>query len=137
MAKKRKIKNPRIKIKPPAAANVLVIITIIILILNGILAIALSDWIIQQIEAAALKFTINKGALITYGITWLILAVLVFISNNKIRANIMQKKLEDQSWMWFLLVVSIVTIFVGRLESGILLLIASIIYLVKAKKLKK
>ena len=138
MAKKRKIMRARRpKTMAPAAANVIVIITIALLILNGILAIVLSDWIIQQIEAAALTVTISKSALLTYGITWLIISVLACITNNKIRANFKANQLEDQSWMWFLLVISVVTVFLGRLESGILLMIASLMYLIKARKLLK
>jgi len=138
MAKKRRVKRKvEIEMKPSKTANALAITAIIFLTLNGILAISLSKWIIQEIQKQLTGVTLNQAALITYGIVWLILAFLVLITNNKIKMNIKQKNLDDMSWMWFLLVVSIVVIFTGRLESGILLLIASIIYLSKAFKAKK
>jgi len=135
--KKRKARIMRAKIAPSKAANVLALIAVFFLALNGILAVTLSGWIIQKIQENMANVTISKAALVTYGIVWLILSGIALITNNNIKSMIKQNRLDDTSWMWFLLVVSVVTIFVGRLESGALLLIASIIYLTKARKAKK
>jgi len=135
MAKKRKIKRARMKkIKPSNGAHVLVIIALVILVLNGIISTFFTDWLINMAESS-LGVTVNKSAVITYGITWFLLAIFALIANNKIRENFKAKQLEDQSWIWFLLVISIVTIFIGRIDSGILLMIASIVYLAKVRKL--
>lgn len=136
MAKKRKIKRVvKPKIKPSMFANVLVVTTIVLLFLAGIAAIAYTDSSLKQIQDNLPGVTMGKSALITFGITWMILALLILITNNKIRESFRLNLLEDQSWMWFLLVISVISIFFLGIFAGFLILIASIIYLVHAKKL--
>jgi magnesium-transporting ATPase (P-type) len=136
MAKKRKIKRiVRPKIKPSIFANVLVIATIVLLFLAGIAALAYTDSSLKQIQDNLPGVTMSKSSLITFGITWMILALLILITNSKIRESFRLNLLEDQSWMWFLLVISVVSIFFLGIFAGFLVLIASIIYLVHARKL--
>ena len=135
VAKKTAVRRPRaqkIIMIPSKGANICVILAMALLVLNGILSITMSDWITSQ--AQTLNIALSKSTLITLGINWLILFVIVYIINNKIRKNITEHQIMDRSWMWFLLIVSIVTVFLGRLDAGILLLVASVIYLVKSKK---
>jgi len=138
MAKKRKIKRiVRPKIKPSIFANVLVITTIVLLFLAGLVALGYTDSSLKQIQDNLPGVTMSKSSLITFGITWMILALLILITNNKIRESFRLNLLEDQSWMWFLLVISVVSIFFLGIFAGFLVLIASIIYLVHARKLLK
>jgi len=115
-------------------ANSLTIIAATILALYGIFALIFSYEIIQWlIENLGPSSTLTQSTLITHGISWLILSLLMFLSNKEI------KKYSDKSWMWFLLVLSIaaIVLFLGKsvgavaVCAGILALVASIIYLTK------
>jgi len=113
-------------------ARALTTIAAAILGLYGILVLAFPSSIISWlVENLGPNTTLTQGALITHGVCWVILSVLIFLSNKEIR------KTADKSWMWFLLVLSIASIilFIGKpigaaaVFAGVLILIASIIHL--------
>jgi succinate-acetate transporter protein len=71
----------------------------------------------------SLGYTASVGSFLTYGIIWLVLAVLMWLTTVRIR----KKQIASEKWL--LLALSIITMFAGRIESGVLALIASILYL--------
>ena len=121
------VKVQRSKFKHfPKIADILVKISLFFLILNSILLIFLRDSIIEALNKANIEATISSIALL--GLLWLMIAFFAWAINRSIK-----EKLSRVS-MWELFILSIVTFFSGRMESGVLMFIASIIYLVKTKK---
>ena len=126
MAKRKPAKQVKKEVKPKStskAAFVLMMIAVILLSINGLLLVLARNWLADIF--AGLGYSVPVGSFITYGIIWLVLAVLMWVTTIRIR------KKQAKSEKWLLLALSIITMFSGRLESGILALIASIIYLVK------
>jgi uncharacterized membrane protein SirB2 len=111
-------------VKTSQFANVLVIISEVLLILFGLIAIVFQHKIFEAIKGIQ---GLTENLLLTYGIVWIILAVLIHFVNKSIRKN------NDKATKWFLFVLGLVAFGVGRLE-GILTIIASITYLTKNKK---
>ena len=131
---KQKKEEFQAPIKTSKIASLLTIIAAAILVLYGLFAIFFSNEIIRWlIENLGPSSTLTQSTLITHGVSWLILSLLMFLSNKEI------KKYSDKSWMWFLLVLSIaaIVLFLGKsvgavaVCAGILSLIASIIHLTK------
>lgn len=109
------------KVHASKTANILVIIACIILVLFGLLAVLFSN----QIEEAVKNIpALTANFVLTYGIIWIILGILIFMVNKSII------KSDDKAMKWFLLVLGIVSLFTGRPE-GILVIIASFMYLLK------
>jgi hypothetical protein len=129
--KKEEIQVPR---RISKTASSLTIIASAILALYGIFALIFSNEIILWLkENLGPSSTLTQSTLITHGVSWLILSILMIFSNKEIR------KTSDKSWMWFLLVLSIsaIVLFLGKsvgavaVCAGMLALIASIIHLTK------
>ena len=107
-------------------ANVLVMLAVCLLIINSIALIFLKDTVIKALSSAGTA--ISSSSLALMGLMWLLIAFFAWSINRTIKEK--QSKIS----MWELFILSIVALLSGRLESGLLLLIASIVYLVKAKK---
>ena len=121
---KRRIAKTKKEVKPKKkgkAAFVLMAIAVILLLINGLLLIFARDWLASML--ASLGYTVSIASFITYGIIWLVLAALMWVTTIRIR----NKGITSEKWL--LLALAIITMFAGRLESGILALIASILYL--------
>jgi len=126
------------------AGFVLICISVILLLFNGIYYAIARNLIAQRfiegvqeakemIEATIVfPFTMAQiaGFLLTLGIIWIVLAILLWITMCQI--EITKRKTQK----WFLLVVAIITLLSGLISplviiSGVLAIIASIIYLRK------
>ncbi len=123
MAKAKAKKEVKAKGSRSRAAFVLMVISVILLFINGSLMILARKGLASIF--AELGYTISMSFFITYGIIWLALGILMWITTLRIG----KKAVKSEEWL--LLALSIVTMMAGRLESGILALIAAIIYLVK------
>ncbi len=123
MTKKRgRIAKREVKTKKKGkAAFVLMAIAVILLLINGLLLILARNWIASMLES--LGYTVSTGSFITYGIIWLVLAGLMWITTVRIS----KKQIASEKWLLFAL--AIITMFAGRVESGILALIAAVLYL--------
>jgi len=130
-AKKEEIQVPS---KTSRLARSLTIISSAILALYGIFALIFSNEIILWLRGnLGPSSTLTQSALITHGVSWLILSILMILSNKEIR------KTSDKSWKWFLLVLSLsaIVLFLGKsvgavaVFAGALALVASIIHLSK------
>jgi low temperature requirement protein LtrA len=122
MARKKKTKETSGKaIQQSKIANIFALIASAILVLFGLFAVFFSS----EIQEAAKDIPqITSRFILTYGIIWIILGVLVYTVNKSIiRSN-------DKSMKWFLLVLGIASLITGRLE-GILVIIASLVYIIK------
>lgn len=125
-AKKRIMREKRPKVLK--AANVLVMIAICILVLNAIFIVVLKDTLIKEFDK--IGFKTSSSSLILMGIMWLLISFFAWSINKTI------KEKSSRVSMWELFILSFVALLSGRLDSGILMLIASVIYLVKAGKKK-
>lgn len=124
MAKRKLAKTKKEEVKPKRkgkAAFVLMAISVILLLVNGSLLILGRNWLAAIF--GEMGYSVSANSFITYGIIWLVLAVLMWVTTIRI------SKKAVKSEKWLLLALSIITLFAGRLESGILALIAAIIYL--------
>jgi len=107
-------------------ANFLAILAIILLVLNAITLVFLKDMVLKALSAAGMPITTSSLALM--GLMWLLVAFFAWSINRTV------KEKQSRVAMWELFILSIVAMLSGRLESGALLMIASIVYLVKAKR---
>lgn len=103
----------------------------ILLFAFGFLVLFYTDAIMQALIKENPAIALTAKDLSTYGITWLILACLLLITNFKIRRR------ANRSWMWFLFILGVLAIFLGRPLIGILATLASIIYLARDDRLRK
>ena len=131
MAKKRMARSKMRSKKPKKLdfskiASSLVYIALFFLTVNSIIIIFMRDTILQSLNNAGI--TASASLLAFMGLLWLMLAFFAWSLNRNIRENM------KRSSMWELLILSVITLISGRFESGILILIASVIYLVKSKK---
>ncbi len=116
------------KYKKRKIASILMWVAVILLIFNAVYAIVLKDKLVSQIDAQTMQELIELGVsasmiestILFIAIIWMVFAVLMFLA----KIGIEKKK---AGWGW-LLGLSIVTIFIGRLESAVLGIIASILY---------
>jgi len=126
--KKKKVEYEKLHMVSKTA-NVLVIAAIALLLINSIMLVLLREQVMQEINASGVQVTPSSLALM--GLMWLIIAFFSWSLNRTI------KEKESRIAMWELFILSFVALLSGRLESGVLLLIASVIYLVKTKNIKK
>lgn len=136
MAKKRKLKRKKVRTSRKTAvprlkgalrvADVFVGIAIFFMLFNAALAFIYTPVILQK--AADLGVEMTAGNWYALGAAWILLAIFVYGSNKLV------KKKLDKHQMWGLLVLGILTGMTFRLVSAALIVIAAIIYLVKAKK---
>ena len=125
--KKAQKKVANVKFMPYSkTANVLSMISIFILIINSFALIFFKDTILNTLSEMGTVLSSSYLALI--GLIWLLIAFFAWSINRTI------KEKQSKVAMWELFILSIVALLSGRIESGVLLMIASIIYLVKAKK---
>lgn len=133
--KKKRIKKLRVKTKMKTKrdtkrqiASILVWVAIVLLVFQGVYSIVVRDQLVSEIdeqsiqELADMEITIDmiKITILYIAILWIIFAVLFFLA----KIGIEKKKV---AWGW-LLALSIITLFTGRIESAILGIIASILY---------
>ena len=136
MAKKSKLKRKKSKSSRKTSApklkgalrvaDVFVGIAIFFMLLNAALAFIYTPGIVQK--AAEIGVEVTAGNLYAFGAAWILLAIFVYGSNNLV------KKRFDKHQMWGLLVLGILTGITLRFVSAALIIIAAIIYIVKAKK---
>ena len=115
---KKEVKRAVKKSKAPFVLN---IIAIIILLLNSAIVLLGKKWVVRMLTQYGLEAL--AANLLTYGVIWLILGILIWISTVRV------EKSGSRVEKWYLFALSIITLFSGRLESGILTLIGSIMYL--------
>jgi uncharacterized BrkB/YihY/UPF0761 family membrane protein len=139
MAKKRKrIKKKRKKqviktmYKKPdnkkQIASILVWIAIVFLLFNGIYALVVRESLVSEIDAQSMQELGSLGvttelietAIIYISVIWIVFAVLFFLA----KTGIEKKKV---GWGW-LLALSILALFTGRIESAILGIVSSVLY---------
>lgn len=152
MPKSRKKRSVARKARPRIAARkiaplmikstlafILLLIAQIILIINAIFAIFWGNWIIDTLKTMPSVVLWGKTIdlivptqlqLIQTGIAFAFLAMLSFLAYARIMKG-------QKVWIWFLVILAAFALFMGRLDSGILMLISAWIYLSKFKKLKK
>jgi len=136
--KEAKIEEIKLRLKKPSkAAFILVLISSILLFLQGILHTSLlffRNSIILELERQAIEIPADIQATITtwgfFGVAWIIVSILIFLSNFKI------KKTADKSWMWFLFTLSLLVLLsgAGMYITGILALVGSVMYLAEKGK---
>lgn len=121
MAKKRK--EAKIRPKKYRFASVLFYISIIILFGISILTVLLRKDISLSLPQYGMAS--SEIALVTYAVIWFVLGILAWITKYKI------ERLNHKNQKWVLFALSIIIIASGRLESGVIMLISSVIYLRK------
>jgi len=128
---KKRTQSRALKARPvhySMAANILAWLGVFFLVVNSIALIFMRNQVIQALGDAGISVTQSGLALL--GLLWLLIAFFAWSINRTIK----EKEGKAKVSMWELFVLAIVCILSGRIESGVLLLIASIIYLVKARK---
>ena len=135
-AKKTAVQKPIIK---STAAFVLLVIAEIILFLNAFVWIFLRNWIISLLNSYTLNGQVNLwGTTLTIliptqwqalqiGFTMMMLGLFTIYSYHKITEG-------DKTWIWFLFIMGFFTILIGRIDTGILMMVAALIYFGKFKK---
>jgi len=125
---KRKKRNVRVQKKTnfPRVANMLVNISLFLLVLNAMIVILFKDSVLEALKQTGVEAT--ASSLVLLGILWLMISFFAWSINKSI------KEIRGRPQMWELLILSVITFFSGRMESGVLLLIASIVYLAKTRK---
>jgi uncharacterized BrkB/YihY/UPF0761 family membrane protein len=114
--------------KKPQIASILVYLAIVFLIFNGIYALVLRDQLISQIDQQTLQelqdteitTELIRTTVLVVSIIWIVFAVLMLLA----KIGVEKKKI---GWGW-LLALSIIIFFTGRIESSVLGIIASILY---------
>ena len=127
--KKRMVRKARLVRKFPKIANVLVQIAIFFMAACAIIFIFYREKVLELYEQAGVAASTSTVALL--GLMWLMLAFFAWSLNRTIKEKL------NRTSMWILFVLSLMTALSGRFESGALLLIASVIYLVKTAKKRK
>jgi len=123
MAKKKLArKEVQVKGKKGAAAYVLLFIAVFFLYVNSIFAVLARKQISLLLEKQY-GLPASEIALVTYAVIWFTIGTIAWITNYKIN------KTENRNQKWMLFALSIITMTAGRVESGVVMLIASILYL--------
>ncbi|PIZ81110.1 hypothetical protein COX99_00725 [Candidatus Pacearchaeota archaeon CG_4_10_14_0_2_um_filter_31_10] len=120
---------------PPKAeklngANILVLISVVLSIINGVFMLLVSFVKIDvfiQVQQELLKY-LTFGEMVILGSIWIILGLLIFLINHRV------KETRKMGWAVFLLIISLLLIIEGRVIDGALALIASIIYIMKLSR---
>jgi len=138
--KEQKKKKKEIKIKPKELskkAYILIVISSVILFLQGILntsILFLRNAVVLELEKQGIAIPVDIQSTITtwgfFGIAWIIISILMFLSNMKIR------KTANKSWIWFLFILSLLTLLSGAgiYITGILALVGSAMYLAEKNR---
>ena len=118
---KPKIKEEAKKAKKSKVAYVLLFVAVLFLFVNSVFALLAR----KQISIILEQYGIisSELALVTYALIWLIIGTLAWTTNYKI------DKTNNRNHKWMLFILSIITMIAGRIEAGIIMLIASILYL--------
>lgn len=114
--------------KKPQIASILVYLAIVFLVFNGIYALVLKDKLISEVEQQSMQELSDLGialgtlstSILVIALIWIVFAVILFF----VKMGVEKKKI---GWGW-LLALSILTLFTGRIESALLGIIASILY---------
>jgi len=130
MAKARKKKRPvrtvaEKKSLPkefPKSASFIPNVVSVLLVIFGLLAIFLGKLAIKIFEENLGKTALNELTLIIYGILWIILAIALYILNQRIQ------KTRSLHWMGIMLLLGIVIAYF-RPVCGAAVIIASVIYM--------
>jgi|GEM_PF-3569986 hypothetical protein len=123
MAKKRLArKEVKAKGKKGVAAYVLLFVAVLFLYVNSIFAVLARKQISLLLEKQY-GIPVSEIALVTYAVIWFTIGTISWITNYKI------DKTGNRNQKWMLFVMSIITMIAGRVESGVVMLIASILYL--------
>ena len=109
-------------VKKGQAPLVLNMIASIWLLVNGLLLIIGKTWFARLMSIYSGQ-TVDAASLLSWGIIWLILGILVWASTLRVESK--NNKVEK----WYLFALGVITLLTGRLESGILIIIGSAIYL--------
>jgi len=119
---KRPVKQMMQTKKKSNAWFILAIIALAILVLNIVVVFTSTDWLIKNVTEAGIPIQANfTQALMTYAVLWLVLAIITLM------LIITYKSGKNRAW-WLMLILGIVVLFTGRLESAVLLIIASFLY---------
>lgn len=128
----KKIKKIQIKkekySKRREIASILTYIVIVLLLFQGIYAIIIKDQLVQEIDTATQQQLTEAGLTLSdigsffliLSIIWIVLGVVIFF----VKRGIEKGKIQ---W-WWLLIISILSLFTGRIECTVLGIIASILY---------
>ncbi len=117
--------------KTSTFAYFLALTATILLFAFGFLAVFYTTIIMEALVKASPATTLTAKDLSTYGITWLILGCLLLIVNFRIRRK------ASRSRMWFLFILAILTIFLGRPLVALLVAVSAIVYLTRDDRLRK
>jgi hypothetical protein len=111
-------------VKKRRAPFILNIIAAVLLLVNGILMTLANKWIATMVTTYG-GTLIEAQTILSLGIVWLILGILTWVSTIRVenRGNTAEK--------WYLFALGVITLITGRIESGVLIIIGSIIYLNK------
>jgi hypothetical protein len=140
MPKRAKIQRAKPRRIESKAAFVLLLIAEIILFVNAFIMIFLKDWLISVLSTVNGQQMVLLGKTLTFivptswqllqmGFTMMMLGLFTIYSYYRITEG-------NKTWVWFLLIIGIFILLVGRLDTGILMIIASLIYFGKFRKKK-
>lgn len=118
---KTKAKKGVEKVKKSKVAYVLLFVAVFFLFINSVFALLARKQISIMLEQYGVIS--SELALVTYALIWLIIGTLAWTTNYKI------DKTDNRNQKWMLFILSIITMIAGRIEAGIIMLIASILYL--------
>lgn len=123
MAKKRLArKEVKAKGKKGVAAYIVLFVAVLFLYVNSLFAVLARKQISLLLEKQY-GIPSSEIALVTYAVIWFTIGTIAWITNYKI------DKTGNRNQKWMLFVLSIITMIAGRIEAGIIMLIASILYL--------
>lgn len=125
---KTKLKTKAKRDNKRQIASILVWVAIILLVFQGVYSIVVRDQLVSQIDEQSMQELVDmeitmdmiKITILYIAILWIVFAALMFLA----KIGIEKKKV---GWGW-LLALSIITLFTGRIESAILGVIASVLY---------
>jgi len=123
----KKIKKVAGGILTYKTADILSTIASALLVLFGLFAAILKNDIYEDIKNIP---GITESLLLTYGIIWIILGLIIFIVNSSV------KKTGSKAMKWLLLVLGFAALTSGRLE-GILAMAAALIYIIRKNEKPK
>ncbi|MBI5148581.1 hypothetical protein HZA33_02790 [Candidatus Pacearchaeota archaeon] len=95
------------------------------LLVNGLTVIILRKELSALFGFAG--FTVEASKLLTFGVIWIVLGIITWVTLHQIEAK------HSRSEMWFMFIIGLICMLLGRLEAGILTTIAAVLYLSKYK----
>ncbi|MEM4703328.1 MAG: hypothetical protein QXP53_02495 [Candidatus Pacearchaeota archaeon] len=115
-------KEMRFKKKKSKTALILALIALAILALNVVIIFTSPLWIEEVMQKAGLSLGENfSETLFTLGTLWLVLAILT------VMLILMFESGKTKAW-WMMLILGIIVLVTGRIETCILLIIAALLY---------